>query len=92
MTLPEARERLLAIAAQIDPLLAAEMQQIIKDGMYRRRGVLPTAPKSRKMTKGLAIKIRAMHFNNPDLSEQEIAVANGVNSGRVSEALIGKRT
>ena len=92
MTLPEAREKLLAIAAQIDPALAAQMQQIIKDGLYRRRGIAPTKPKSRAMNKGLAVKIRALHYNNPSLSELEIAVMLNLNPGRVSEALIGKRT
>jgi hypothetical protein len=91
MTIPEARERLLAIAAQIDPALAAEVQRIVKEGMYRRRGVTPTAPKSQRMTKGLAVKIRAMHYNDPSLSGMELAVANGVNTGRVSEAITGKR-
>jgi hypothetical protein len=43
------------------------------------------------MTKGLAVKIRAMHYNDPSLSGMELAVANGVNTGRVSEAITGKR-
>ena len=92
MTLPEAREALLALAATLSPKEAREIQRIIKEGMYRRKGVIPTPPKSRRMTKGVVIQIRALHFNNPALSEQDIAAQLSINPGRVSEALIGKRT
>lgn len=79
------------LAATLSPEAAAEIATIVFEGMYRRRGVTPTVPKSKRMCRRIAIDIRALHKMRPDLSEQEIAVQIGVNSGRVSEALIGKR-
>jgi hypothetical protein len=46
---------------------------------------------SRSMTPELAVRIRTMKAENPDMTSQQIADALGVNSGRVSEALHGLR-
>jgi hypothetical protein len=91
VTIPEARRLLLNLAATLDPKSAAEIQRIVREGMHRRRGVPLTPPKSKPMTRGLAGQIRVFYGRHPGLSEQEIAVKMGVNAGRVSEALIGKR-
>lgn len=91
MTIPEARRRLMNLAATLPPEAAAEIATIVMEGLFRRRGVVPTRPKSKRMCRRIAVDIRALHKARPDLSEQEIAVRIGVNSGRVSEALIGKR-
>lgn len=91
MTIPEARRRLMNLAATLSPEAAAEIATIVREGLFRRRGITPTPPKSKRMCRKVGSDIRALHKQRPDLSEQEIAVKIGVNSGRVSEALIGKR-
>ena len=92
MTIPEARRLLMNLAATLSPEAAAEIARIVEEGMFRRKGIVPTRPKSKRMCRRVAVDIRALHRARPDLSEQEVAVQIGVNSGRVSEALIGKRT
>ena len=46
-----------------------------------------TAPPTRKIKP----QILALHRANPDLSNQEIAIMLNISSGRVSEALYGKK-
>ena len=92
MTIPEARRLLRNLAATLSPKDAAEIERIVKEGLYRRKGVLPVPPKNRMVTKQIAQQIRIAHAQFPEKSEQELAAHFGVNSGRVSEALIGKRT
>jgi hypothetical protein len=50
-----------------------------------------TPVKSRSITPALKTAIRAYARRNPEDSQHEIAQAFGVNGGRVSEALAGKR-
>jgi hypothetical protein len=59
--------------------------------MFRRNPVRMTPVKSRTVTPMLKASIRAYARRNPDASQHEIAQAYGVNGGRVSEALAGKR-
>lgn len=92
MTIPEARRRLMNLAAKLAPAEANELMEIIKDGLFRRTIIVPTRPKNKKVTKLITAQIRALHAKRPDLSQLEIGVKLGVNPGRVSEALIGKRT
>lgn len=92
MTIPEARRLLMNLAATLPPPAAAEIARIVREGMFRRRVIVPTPPKSKRMCRKVAADIRSLHRSQPGLSEQEIADHVGVNSGRVSEALIGKRT
>ena len=53
----------------------------VKACLYRRKGVMPSRPKSKRMNKGVAAKIRQLHGSQPDLSEQEIAVLVGADLG-----------
>ncbi len=87
MRLPEvaARLRELAIILNHDELndLADEIG---------RRQAGPRAPStSNKITDEIRERIRTIHQENPKLSQADIAMQVGVNPGRVSETLRGKR-
>jgi hypothetical protein len=87
MTIPEIRRRLheLAVSAGIPEL--AELAEAT-----RRRPAPRVAPvKSRPLEPWLAEWIRETAEENPDATQMEIAREFGVNIGRVSEALHGKR-
>ena len=94
MRIPEVRVELLKVADTLDrrrPKEAKRIRELVAE-LYRRQRLIKTAPKSQKLTPALRSKIKLSKKLNPDMSIQEIAVACGVNSGRVSEVLIGKRT
>ena len=94
MKLPEVAERLRDIAEKIAadrPVEAAELTDLADQ--CRRRPSPARAPRtSTPMTEELVQEIREYADANPAMSQQEIANAFGVNHGRVSEALRGKRT
>lgn len=92
MTIPEIRERLLDIADALScvPLVAAEIRMLAE--ATRRRPAHRVAPvKSHPMTEGASDQIRDFAECHPHASHMEIAYLFGVNIGRVSEALRGKR-
>jgi hypothetical protein len=64
----------------------------LADEIPRRPPVAKAQPKSRKMTPLIAAQIRELHLRNPNLSQAEIGRMVGVNAGRVSETLAGRRT
>jgi hypothetical protein len=69
---------------------ARQLRLIVRQ-MFRRNPVRMTPVKSRSITPALKTAIRAYARRNPEDSQHEIAQAFGVNGGRVSEALAGKR-
>lgn len=56
-----------------------------------RRSYTRAPVKSKRITNAVRQSVRHMAANNPDASQQEIAEANNINIGRVSEILHGKR-
>lgn len=88
MRLPDIAKRLRELAVSIPcPELDDLADQI------GRRAVGARAPAtSAKMTDEIREQIQQIHKENPKLSQQEIARRVGVNPGRVSETLHGKRT
>lgn len=83
MRLPEIQSRFKEIAAEINALAKH---------MSRRKTLSRTPPTSTKMNRIVAARIKAYKRHHPDWSHQQIAVRVGVNAGRVSEVLRGKRT
>jgi hypothetical protein len=72
------------------PAEAGELMELADE--LRRRPIEARAPvTSNPMTPDLAQEIRDYAAANPGLSHQAIAEEFGVNHGRVSEALKGKR-
>lgn len=93
MTIPEIREELLEIADYLQgirPGIARRLRYLAA-ASYRTRSDRPVNRVSPPMTASMAEAARRMATDNPDMSLQEIAAQFHVNSGRISEALAGKR-
>lgn len=96
MTIPEVRARLDEIAGELQLLavrssaIADELQLLGAELKRRRHRVVPQT--ARSMSRALAAQIREYARDHPWASELDVANAFGVNQGRVSEALYGKRT
>lgn len=96
MTIPEVRDRLYELADEhAGSALGAELHSLA-DNLWRRRSSRSRTAgervESRPMTPQLAAWIRGYAERNPDETELAIGIHFGVNQGRVSEALYGKRT
>lgn len=94
MTIPEVRLKLIEIATELRKagnISTARRLRYLESNLYRRRLIKRAPRKSRRITKQLAKRIRDYKYANPRRSLQEIAVRFRINSGRVSEALIGRR-
>lgn len=98
MTIPEIRDRLHGIAvelrgddADID-MVAAELDALAEQTRRRPNGNVAKAPVSSiTFTPELADAIRAYKIAFPGATMNRIGHVLGVNQGRVSEALYGKR-
>jgi hypothetical protein len=96
-TIPDLRKRLLAVADRLPfaglperVALAKELRDI-EAQMYRRPYVRKAPASANHMTPALEKRIRRYAWVHPDMTYQEIGTHFGVNSGRVSEVLAGKR-
>lgn len=89
MGVPAVRKLLLQIAAERDlPELVA-----LEKHLYRRPPVRKTDKKtSRPMTPEVREEILVKANRHPDMSMHELSMSCGVNQGRISETLGGKRT
>jgi hypothetical protein len=94
MRIPEVANGMRKIAEEIQeayPTQAAELLELA--GELRRRSGETRAPAtSTPMTPELYEEIKEYAADNPGMSRQAIAEVFDVNIGRVSEAIIGKRT
>jgi hypothetical protein len=90
--IPEARERLLKIADEIDWLngkLGDEVRGIVRDLMVRPTAIRKARAQSTPMTDELRDELRSYARRNPTKTYASIAHHFDVNPGRVSEALRG---
>jgi predicted XRE-type DNA-binding protein len=90
MGIPEARERLLKLAAMLDAEglteYADEIDNIVSQ-MWRKPPATKSKVKSQSKSPALGMAIRAYVAAHPDKSQQEVAHIFDVNHGRVSEAI-----
>ena len=87
MTLPEIRAELLELAVELDcPRLSELAMETL-----RHRNSYPRKARSKPLTPTLRAEIRQIHSLRPDLTQLAIANMVGVNPGRVSEVLYGRR-
>ena len=104
MKIPEVRERLLALAREIEPkgpttsviasrrgIWADEIRDLVSH-LYRR----PMANTIHRrvsvpMSHEMVMAIREMRKDHPDMTQTEIAHRLNISAGRVSEVLRGKR-
>jgi hypothetical protein len=88
--IPEARERLLKIAEEIDWLngkLGDEVRGIVRDLMVRPTAIRKARAQSTPMTDDLREELRSYARRNPNRTFADIGHHFQVNPGRVSEAL-----
>lgn len=98
MRRPEIQQEMHAYAAQLRMLgYPPDVWEVATrlDGwaaaLAQRKAVTHGASRSERMTPSKAQQIWAMHQTYPDMPQHEIATRCGVNQGRVSEVLAGKR-
>ena len=94
-TIPEIRE-LIGVLTEESQTLARRQFQIAQQigelaEETRRRSYSRTPVQSKNVTNAVRASVRKMAANNPDMSQQAMAEAHGINPGRVSEILHGKR-
>jgi len=95
LTIPQIREEVQQLTAESTKL--ARRQFVINlriDALMQetyRRSYRRAPVKSKRITAKVRSDVMFMARQNPDMSHQEIAQANGINPGRVSEILHGKR-
>lgn len=89
LTIPECRSMLQVIAREVDKTTARRIRFVVGH-MKRRKPVRITPPVSPPLTPALARRIRRVAYTT-SFNQQKIAALFGVSSGRVSEALAGKR-
>lgn len=87
-TIPEIREEMLELATQMQ-LMGRWMRFLAKETYRRTYERAPT--RSRRITQKLRAEVLTYRHENPTASFQDIANAFGINPGRVSEILHGKR-
>lgn len=91
LTIPEVRQRLADIASRCTDPSAKRSIRLLLVHMRRRPAAKRADVTSQPMTPDLADAIRRYARRYPSASQLQIAVHYGVNQGRVSEALRGKR-
>jgi hypothetical protein len=89
--IPKAREALLAFANQCSPSGRREIMKIVRDYLYREPRVRRAPVTSKKLTPKLRAEIKALAKAHPDWAIRKIGLKVGVDGGRVSEVLTGKR-
>lgn len=93
-TIPELREELLNMANDLRvegaSYQAGKLKRIVKQ-LYRRKSVRKAAIESAKFTPELKAQVITYANNHPHVSYIKIANRYNISTGRVSEALAGKR-
>ena len=87
MVIPEIRTEILALTRQLDVI--ADRLWELEAGLHRRPAVR-RAPRSKSSPP--ARIIREFAAANPDMDYADMAAEIGVATGRITEALVGKRT
>lgn len=90
-TIPQIREELLEVAGELRNLRLSNKIKRLVTQMKRRKAVRRSNRDSAPFTPQLAIRIRNYANSHPHLSYKAIGTTFNVASGRVSEAVAGKR-
>ena len=95
LTIPQIREEVQQLTAEGLQLARRQLEinariNALMQETYRR-SYTRTPVKSKRITAKVRSDVMFMARQNPDMSHQEIAAANNINIGRVSEILHGKR-
>jgi hypothetical protein len=94
-TIPQIRELIAGLTEESKTLSRRQLYIATKIGQLaeetRRRSYERAPTTSRRVTAAVRLSVRVMAANDPDMSHQALAEAHGINIGRVSEILHGKR-
>lgn len=94
-TIPQIRELIAELTEESKTLSRRQLYIATKIGQLaeetRRRSYERAPTTSRRVTAAVRASVRLMAANDPDMSHQALAEAHGINIGRVSEILHGKR-
>jgi hypothetical protein len=88
MTIPEVRERLHALAAETGNAELASLADQLRRRYNGRKGRVVSKP----ITEEVAVAVRQYVELHPDEPIHTLATRFGINQGRVSEILFGKRS
>jgi hypothetical protein len=94
-TIPEIREMIAALTEESKTLarrqlyIATKINQLAEE--TRRRAYDRAPITSKRVTAAVRLSVRTMAAQAPDMSHQALAEAHGINIGRISEILHGKR-
>jgi hypothetical protein len=94
-TIPEIRELIAELTEESKTLarrqlyIATRINQLAEETRRRSYERAPTT--SKRVTAAVRASVRLMAAEHPDMSHQALAEAHGINIGRVSEILHGKR-
>ncbi len=93
--IPAGRDKLHALADHLEMIgsdgVAIAIRTIVAEHFHRRKPTRKAAPRSAKMTPRLRTHIRCYAHDYPAANYMQIGSFFNVSSGRVSEALAGKR-
>lgn len=87
--IPAARKKLLEIAADLPPSKARQIHAVVEGYLHREKFVRRAPDNSKPITPVMKRQIFA--WAKTDMHMSEIAHRLGINQGRVSEVLRGKR-
>lgn len=97
MKMKDIRERVLVLAKRAETIsaqahdISTEMVAL-EQLLYRKKGKHPRAPRTAlTITPAMAKGIRKMKADNPEMANRDIGLLYGVDGGRVSEVLNGRR-
>lgn len=98
MKLPDVQRRLRELALDLyntgfpaDPNAYADELELLADAISRRKRVTRAPVMSRPMSRAVASEVIELHYQHPEWPHYKIGQEVGVNPGRVSEVLAGKR-
>ncbi len=95
LTIPQIREEVQqltsesAVYARRQIQIAARIEALMQETYRRSYTRAPTT--SRRITAAVRASVRQMVADFPDMPHQDVATSHGINIGRVSEILHGKR-
>lgn len=89
--IPLARDLLLRLADEIDEPYSFRVRNIVETMMVKRSAVRRAPTKSVPVTEAIAKAVRKMAKKYPTMHQSEIALVFGLNQGRVSEILSGRK-
>ena len=86
-TIPEIRARLHELAIEFEIPELAQLAEETKRQYHGRRAPI----RARRVDKSIAVRVQRFARGNPTMSQREIGRRFGIDGGRVSEILFGKR-